>query len=251
MTAQRFLVNPFSSEPGACLYRTGDRVRYLANGEIEFLCRIDHQVKLRGFRIELGEIEATLRQHPAVGVAVVMVWGSTESDKRLVAYVVGRPGTELVISDVRKFLRGKLPDYMVPSVFVTMDEMPLTPNEKINRRALPDPDRRQLEDDSGYVAPRTAMEELIAGIWRDDLGGACVGARDNFCDLGGHSLLSMRVVARIEKQTGQRISPREMLFQTLEQLAATCEQKTSLEQPRTPGVIVKKFFNAVGGIFRS
>jgi hypothetical protein len=225
LTAEKFVPNAFANEPGARLYRTGDLARYLSDGNIEFLGRIDHQVKIRGFRIELGEIETVLTQHPAVGGAVTVARETSPGEKQLVTYVARRSGVELVVSEVRKFLRTKLPDYMVPSMFVTLDELPLTPNGKIDRRALPDPDSLNREMNGGYVAPRTPMESLIAGIWREVLRTERIGAHDNFFDLGGHSLLSMRVISRVEKQTGQRIHPREILFQTLEQLAAMCEQR--------------------------
>jgi hypothetical protein len=154
---------------------------------------------------------------------------------------------ELVVSEVRKFLRGKLPDYMVPAVFMILDALPLTPNGKLDRRALPDVERLHSEV-GGHVPPRTPMEQLFATIWREVLETERVGVHDNFFDLGGHSLLSMRVISRVEKQTGQRIHPREILFQTLEQLAAMCEQRIAGAQPEASKGYVKKFLNTIDGM---
>ena len=226
LTAEKFVPNPFGKKAGARLYRTGDLARYCANGKIEFLGRVDHQVKVRGFRIELGEIEATLEEHPAIKAAVVAARERGPDDTRLVAYyLLNHLEPEPTVSELRAYVRTKLPEYMVPAAFVTLDRLPLTPSGKVDRRALPDPDGLHVAESAGYVAPRTAMEELIAKIWQELLGVERVGVHDNFFDLGGHSLLSMRVIARIERESGQRISPREILFQTLGQLAAACEER--------------------------
>jgi acyl carrier protein len=176
------------------MYRTGDRARFLPDGDIQFLGRLDHQVKIRGFRIELGEVEVALSQHPGVREAVVVAREDVPGQKRLVAYVVGKkgmPGT----SDLRGFLKEKLPEYMVPSAFVALEALPLTPNGKVDRKALPAPEGRpELEE--GYVAPRTPTEEVLSGIWAQVLGLDRVGVHDNFFELGGHSLLATRVVSR-------------------------------------------------------
>ena len=198
LTAERFVPDPFSREPGARLYRTGDLARYLPDGEIDFLGRMDHQVKVRGYRIELGEIEAALSQHPAVRDCAVLAREDAPGDKRLVAYVVGKQG-QPPESELRGFLKERLLDHMLPSSFVLLDELPLTPNGKINRRALPAPEEVARPAAEDYVAPRTPVEEVLAGIWREVLRVERVGAHDNFFDLGGHSLLATRVLHRVRK----------------------------------------------------
>jgi acyl carrier protein len=196
LTAEKFIENPFSDEPGARLYRTGDLARYLPDGNIEFLGRVDYQVKIRGFRIELGEIEAVLDQHPAVRKVVVLAREDTPGDKRLVAYLVPNQEQAHTASELRMFLKEKLPEYMVPSAFVTLDALPLTPIGKVDRRALPAPDRSRPELGGTFVAPRTSVEERLAGIWAQVLGLERVGIHDNFFELGGHSLLATRVISR-------------------------------------------------------
>jgi acyl-coenzyme A synthetase/AMP-(fatty) acid ligase/acyl carrier protein len=207
LTAEKFIPDPFTDEPGGRLYKTGDSARHLADGNIEFLGRIDHQVKIRGFRIELGEIETALRQHPAVRETVVLARDEVENpkseiqnlksaDKRLVAYLVSdrqTPGT----GELREFLKEKLPDYMVPSAFVMMDNLPLTPNGKIDRKALPAPDQSQRERDVVFTAPRTSVEESISEIWTEFLGVAPISVDDNFFDLGGHSIIATQVISRL------------------------------------------------------
>ena len=160
LTAEKFIPDPFSNEPGARLYQTGDLARYLPDGNIEFLGRLDHQVKIRGFRIELGEIETALNTYPAVREAVVVAREDNPGDKRLVAYVVLGQEQALTISDLRGFLKQKLPDYMVPSAFVALDALPLTPNGKVDRRALPAPDLSKLESDGVYVASAKRAGEI-------------------------------------------------------------------------------------------
>ncbi len=188
VTAERFVPDPFAAGDGARLYRTGDLARWRPDGSLDFLGRTDHQVKLRGFRIELGEIDAVLRQHPGVADAVTIV-----RDDRLVAYFVpADPATEA--ADLRAHLRDRLPDHMVPSAFVPVAAMPLTPNGKVDRRALPAPEGRGAP---GEVAPRSPVEEVIAGVWADVLGLEHVGIRESFFELGGHSLLATQVMARI------------------------------------------------------
>ena len=196
LTAERFLPNPFSPESGSQLYQTGDLARYLPNGDLEFLGRTDHQVKIWGFRIELGEIEAVLVQHPAVRETVVIVREDSPGDKRLVAYLVSR-GPAVSVSEFRKFLTTKLPEYMVPSTFVFLDILPLTPNGKIDRRALPPPESTRPELEQAFIAPRTPEEEIIAGVWREVLGLEYMGIHDNFFALGGHSLKATRITARL------------------------------------------------------
>ena len=198
LTAQKFIPNPFSKEEGSRLYKTGDLARYLPDGNIEFIDRIDNQVKIRGFRIELGEIEAVLTQHPKVGQAVVIVREDIPGDKRLAAYIVAKE--EVASSQLRRFLKSKLPNYMVPSAFVFLDAIPLTPNGKCDRRALPIPDVSTQEAER--IAPRTTTELQLVQIWSEVLNVPSVGVRDNFFDLGGHSLLAVRLMARIEQQLG-------------------------------------------------
>ena len=200
LTAEKFIADPFSGEPGARLYRTGDLARYRPDGNIEFLGRMDHQVKVRGFRIELGEIEAVLGQHPGLREAVVLAREDGPGDKRLVAYVVAHSGgASVAVSELRGFLGEKLPDYMIPSVFVFLDAMPLTPSGKVDRRGLPAPDAARPEGQEGYVAPRTPVEEALAGIWAEVLGLDRVGIHDNFFELGGHSLLATQVVSQARR----------------------------------------------------
>src|SRR6185369_13582864 len=199
LTAAKFVPDPFAGEPGARLYRTGDKVRLLASGDLEFLGRFDDQVKIRGFRIEPGEIEQALAALPGVREAAVVVRedrpdGGAEGgngDRRLVAYVAGDVSTDAL----RQALRERLPDYMVPAAFVMLEALPLTPNGKVDRRALPAPERQSLAE--SFVPPRTPVEEILAGIWSEVLGLERVGATDRFFDLGGHSLLATRVMSRL------------------------------------------------------
>ncbi|MBV9927466.1 MAG: amino acid adenylation domain-containing protein [Acidobacteria bacterium] len=207
LTAERFVPHPFSKEPGARLYRTGDLVRYRADGVIEFVGRLDNQVKLRGFRIEPGEIEATLRQHPAVADAAVIVREAQEGDKRLVAYVAG---TGADASELRAFLRRKLPEYMVPSAFIVLERLPLNANGKLDRAALPDAPAQAAASAANAEAHRTPVEELLAGIWASVLGVERVGADDNFFDLGGHSLLATKAVSRVREVLGADVQLRDL-----------------------------------------
>jgi amino acid adenylation domain-containing protein len=229
LTAERFIPNPFSKQPEARLYKTGDLARYLPNGDIEYLGRIDHQVKIRGFRIELGEIETALAQYPGVEQAVVLAREDSPGLQRLVAYVVPReeqtldvlhtsrrpfpspPLTKgglrgvisiearslLKISELRDFLKKQLPDYMVPSAFVLLSALPLTPNGKVDRRTLPAPDATTLAGETVFVAPRTPVEEVLTNLWAEVLNLERVGIHDNFFELGGHSLLATQLISRI------------------------------------------------------
>ncbi|HLF26569.1 MAG TPA: amino acid adenylation domain-containing protein, partial [Anaerolineae bacterium] len=224
------------------LYKTGDLARYLSDGNLEFLGRIDQQVKVRGFRIELGEIEAALSQHPAVRECVVaaQAWGATD-DKRLVAYLTPKadasssfiPPPSSFVSELRAFLRVKLPEYMLPSAFVVLEAFPLTPNGKVDRKALPALDGAQVAASEHYVAPRTPAEELAAGIWAEVLGIKTVGVNDNFFELGGHSLLATQVVSRIQEVFQVQL-PLRALFEspTLEDLARAIEQLQQGDAPR-------------------
>ena len=197
LTAEKFIPNPYSNEPGARLYKSGDLVCYLPDGNIEFVGRIDHQVKIRGFRIELGEVESVLGQHPAVEEAVIIAREDVPGDKRLVAYVVASNESIPAISELRSFLKEKLPDYMIPTAVVFLDLMPLTPNGKVDRRALPIPDWHKRDAELEFVPPATPIEETLAGIYAEVLGIERVGSNDSFYELGGHSLKATQIVARI------------------------------------------------------
>ena len=199
LTAEKFVPHHYSEKPGARLYKTGDRAKFQPDGTIEFLGRIDHQVKLRGFRIELGEIETVLNQHKRVQAATVVLGEKEGREKQLVAYVVPRQG-QLSPSVLRQFLKQTLPEYMVPTIFMMLEDLPLTPNGKVNRRALPAPDLERSRLETKLVAPRTQVEKVLAKIWNEVLGLERVGVHDNFFELGGHSLMATRVVSRIQQE---------------------------------------------------
>ncbi|HHJ53748.1 MAG TPA: amino acid adenylation domain-containing protein, partial [Caldithrix abyssi] len=196
LTAQVFLPNPFSEEPGARMYRTGDLVRLNADGNVEFLGRVDFQVKLRGFRIELGEIESVLRTHPQIKDAVVLMQQESPANKYLTAYVIPQGDNDIDRAEIRAFLKQHLPEYMVPTAYVTMESFPLTPSGKIHRKRFPKPQESDLGL-SEKIAPRTPVEELLASLWKDILNVSEVGANDNFFDLGGHSLMATQLVSRV------------------------------------------------------
>jgi non-ribosomal peptide synthase protein (TIGR01720 family) len=228
LTAERFVPDPFSSVPGARLYKTGDLARYLPDGTVEFLGRLDDQVKLRGFRIELGEIEAALHQHPDVQAAVVVL-REQQGHRQLVAYLVPRKSKSLEPQTLRQHLRAKLPDYMVPAVWVELDALPLMPNGKINRRALPAPNLQQIQSKQGYVAPRSPLETQLAEIWQQVLHLEQVGIHDNFFELGGDSILSIQIVAR-SHQAGLQFTPKQLFeHQTIAELAAIAQPVTLSE----------------------
>jgi acyl carrier protein len=198
LTAQRFIPHPFSTEPGARLYKTGDLTRYLPDGRVEFIERIDNQVKVRGFRIELGDVETAIASHGSVKEVAVIVREDEPGDKRLVAYVVTALDRSFSARALREHARAKLPEYMVPSVLVELERLPLTSNGKVDRRSLPAPDAAHvLEKDQQQ--PRTPVEDLLASIWANVLKIEQVGIRDNFFDLGGHSLLATQVMARVRE----------------------------------------------------
>jgi amino acid adenylation domain-containing protein len=198
LTAEKFIPNPFSVDAGARLYRTGDLVRYLPSGDIDFLGRTDHQVKIRGYRIEPGEIEFILLSHLDVIEAIVVTLNEKNGDQRLAAYIVARQGVALNISQLRNYLGEKLPQYMVPSAFVLLDELPLTPHGKVDRKALPVPAVSSAAAQPGS-APRTAVEQMLAEVWCKILGLETVGIHDNFFDLGGHSLLATQLLSRLNQ----------------------------------------------------
>lgn len=209
LTAERFVPNPHSNVAGARMYRTGDLGRHKENGEIEYLGRMDEQVKVRGYRIELGEIETVLEQHQAVHEAVVNVHDDA-GQKRLVAYVVAEKQTTPGVSELRTFMQERLPSYMVPAAIVFLDEWPLTPNGKLNRRALPAPDEHRPELDTQFVAPRTQLETVLADLWSDLLNLSQVGVNDNFFELGGDSIRAALFINRLQEEFGEVIHVRSI-----------------------------------------
>ena len=200
LTGEKFIPNPFENKKTQSrLYKTGDLARFLNDGNIEFLGRIDHQVKIRGFRIELGEVETVLQQHPTVRETVAIALDDERGEKRLVAYIVPHPGQGLP-DGLRSFLQKKLPDYMVPSAFVMLDALPLMVNGKLDRHALPAPDWANPELKVSFIAPSTPEELLLANIWAEVLGVESVGIEDNFFELGGDSILCIQIVARAKEK---------------------------------------------------
>lgn len=218
LTQERFIANPFGD---GRLYRTGDQVTRLPDGRLRYLGRFDTQVKVNGHRVELAEVESVLEEQPQVKQAAVMVSAGDDGDARLVAYVVGEPGESIFGSEVRRALRERLPDFMVPSIVLPLDAMPLTPNGKIDRQALPDP--LAGRGNAEFVGPRTASERTVADVWCELLGVDRVGVTDNFFEIGGYSLLAIRATARLRDRVGVRPDPRAMFFQTLEQVAASLQ----------------------------
>ncbi len=229
LTAERFIPDPFSPDPGERLYRTGDLARHRSDGELEFVGREDGQVKIRGFRVEPGEIESVLSSHPGVGAVAVLVREDSPGDRRLAAYVVPR-AEDLVLPELRTWLEERLPRYMVPSAWMALDALPLTPNGKLDRAALPVPERGAGRE--SYVPPRTAVEELLVSVWQQVLGIEKVGIYDNFFELGGDSILSLQVVALAARGDCQ-ITPRQMFsHQTIAELATLAEAVAPVERRR-------------------
>nr|QDA77045.1 polyketide synthase/nonribosomal peptide synthetase [Jahnella sp. MSr9139] len=242
LTAERFVPDPFSLDPGARMYRTGDLARWTAKGELEFLGRLDDQVKVRGHRIELGEIEAALSSHRSVGACVVVAREDAPGDKRLVAYVAPGEG-EWAPGALREHLRSKVPEYMVPSAFVRLPALPLTPNGKVDRKALPAPEGTRVAEQS-YVAPRTRTERALASLWQELLGVAPIGVTDDFFALGGHSLLAVRLMGAVKARLGWS-PPMASLFQrpTVEALAAQVDG--TVERPE-PGAELRPIARGAG-----
>jgi amino acid adenylation domain-containing protein len=267
LTAEKFVPDPFAAstssgssgpfggEPGARMYLTGDLVRRLPDGRIEFLRRIDNQIKLRGFRIELGEIETVLAAQADVEKAVVLLRGAG-ADQRLVAWFVPRAGAQIEPLALREYLRRALPEYMLPGSFVSLAEFPLTPNGKIDKRALPDPDRSAAAAEA-FVAPTTPTQQAIAAAFGQALELDRVGLRDNFFDLGGHSLLAMRVLVRLERELGVKIFPRDLMLQNVGQLAELCDARRAAPQaagvssePKSAGLLGRVARNLKGLVSR-
>jgi hypothetical protein len=220
LTAERFVRNPFRADGGR-LYRTGDLARFRADGVVDFLGRIDHQVKIRGHRIELGEIEALVALQPGVREAVVVAREDSPGDKRLVAYVVANPGETIDQVSVREALKTQLPDYMVPSHVMVLESFPLTPNAKIDRKALPAPESgASVTAAQTFVAADSDLERTIAAIWQEILNVPRVGVQDNFFDIGGHSLLTVRVHSRLRAAVDRPVSLTDLFrFPTIRSLA--------------------------------
>jgi amino acid adenylation domain-containing protein len=238
LTQEKFIPNPFDNSLSERLYKTGDLARYLSDGKIEFLGRIDHQVKIRGFRIELGEIEVVLNTHPQIQQAVVIATEDTAGNKGLVAYLVTRDES-LTSKQLREFLFSKLPEYMVPSAFVTLDTLPLTPNGKVDRRALPASCAARPELEKPLAKPRTFVEEILVSLWLDILGLEQVGIYDNFFELGGHSLLATQVIYRVRSALQVEL-PLRCLFESpaIAQLAETIETRMKVGQGLNASPIV-------------
>ncbi|MCU1245086.1 MAG: amino acid adenylation domain protein, partial [Acidobacteria bacterium] len=231
LTAETFVPNPFGVA-GSRIYRTGDLVRYRPDGKIEFLGRVDHQVKIRGFRIELGEIEATLERHPAVAQALVLASGAEES-KRLVAYYTAKASGEApAVAELRRFLKETLPEHMVPAFFISLEAFPLTPNDKIDRAALPAPEGAGISAEP-YAAPRTPIEHTLAAIWQQVLQLPRVGIHDHFFEIGGHSLLVVRMITRIAQALNVEVPVMELYKHPT--VAALAEEVTRLAGEKSPG----------------
>jgi acyl carrier protein len=239
LTADNFRPHPFSDKLGARLFRTGDLVRYLPTGNLEFIERVDAQVKVRGFRIELGEVEAALREHDEIDEALVVLREDGAGEQRLVAYVLAKQngGPALTTAGLRRRLKEKLPEYMLPQAFVLLDAFPLTANGKVNHRALPEPDTT-TEMEKSFIAPRTSVEEQLAAMWSKLLGVEHVGIHDNFFDLGGHSLLLTQMASYLRNSFEIEL-PLRKLFEltTIAELAAMIEtgQESNARLP-TPAI---------------
>ncbi len=236
LTAERFLPDPFAGEAGSRMYRTGDRARWRRDGVLEYLGRLDEQVKVRGFRIEPGEVEAALATHPQLRESVVVAREDATGDRRLVAYVVAEQAAAVEAAELRAHLASRLPEYMVPSVFVALESLPLTPNGKLDRRALPAPELGSGAE--RYVAPRAPTEEVLAEIWAETLRLERVGVTESFFELGGHSLLATRVISRVRRVFGVEV-PLRALFEgpTVAELAGRVEEVRRAGEPALPPVV--------------
>lgn len=235
LNEEKFAENSFSNSGSSLLYKTGDLARFRNDGNIEFMGRLDHQVKIRGYRIELGEIEAVLRDHPGVNEVVVLAREDQPGEKRIVAYIESHHHTPATINDLRDYLHSKVPDYMVPSAFVLMDALPLMPNGKIDRKALPEPGRERPDLETEFVAPGSPAESIVAQIWADLLGLEEISIQDNFFELGGHSIMATRLISKI-RETFQVEFPLHVLFDAptvagfVEQLLSDADNKTIIEK---------------------
>jgi amino acid adenylation domain-containing protein len=233
LTAEKFVPDPFGDEPGGRLYRTGDLVRRLEDGSLEFGGRLDYQVKVRGFRIEPGEVEAAMSRHPSVRAAVVVAREDRPGEQRLVAYVVGDEGRVPTPGEWRTFLKESLPEYMIPSLFVRLDELPLLPNGKVSRRQLPAPDASRPELRRAFVAPGTPTEARLAEIWTNVLALKRVGVHDDFFELGGDSILATRLVSRVRRAFGVELPLRDLFWKTTVSELAPLIEALLIEQLET------------------
>jgi amino acid adenylation domain-containing protein/non-ribosomal peptide synthase protein (TIGR01720 family) len=247
LTAEKFIPNPFSEQIGDRLYRTGDLVSYLTDGSLKFIGRVDNQVKIRGFRVELGEIEASLSQHPDVRETVVVKRGDLADSRQIVAYVVAQKeqtlttegGQRLTVTKLREFLSSKLPNYMMPAAFVILEAIPITPNGKVDYKALPEPETSRLELEETFIAPKTTVEKQLATIWAEVLGLEEIGINDNFFALGGDSILSLQVISKAN-QAGLQLTPKQLFqHQTIAKIAdiAGTTQKIPAEQGILTGTL--------------
>ncbi len=220
LTAERFLPDKFESDPSARMYRTGALVKWSGDGRVLFVGRIDHQLKIRGYRIELGEIEAVMLEQTGVREAVVIAREDTPGDKRLVGYMTAVPGASISTAEIRARLRERLPEYLVPSQLVAIPAMPLTPNAKIDRKALPAPETIEQDRPVTFVGARTELEQTIAAVWMGLLHVETVGVEDNFFDLGGHSLMTVQAHRKLRELTSREISITDLFrFPTIRTLA--------------------------------
>jgi amino acid adenylation domain-containing protein/non-ribosomal peptide synthase protein (TIGR01720 family) len=234
MTAECFLCDPLSPKGGSRLYKTGDVARFTPDGSIVFIGRKDHQVKIRGYRIETGEIETLLRGCPGVKEAVVVARDKASSEKQLVAYIVASGNVKRSLADVRDFLRERIAEYMIPSDLIFLDSIPLTPNGKLDRKALPAPEMASREQSDDFAPPRTHREKLLAGIWAEVLGARRVGIRDNFFELGGDSILSIHIVAKAHQQ-GLKLTPKQLFeHPTLAGLASVAGETSNAQRDQSP-----------------
>ncbi len=256
LTRERFISNPFSHEPSARLYKTGDLGRYLSDGNIEYMGRTDFQVKIRGFRMELGEVQSVISKHPAVKQALVVA-DTVKSGQRLIAYLVLQPDSNMDQSGLRKFAEERLPDYMIPAVWVSLEKFPLTPSGKIDRRALPSPSAMSLESKATYTAPRDELELRLVKLWERLLEHSPIGIHDNFFQIGGHSLLVVRLMTQLEREFNKSLSM-ALIFHapTIAQMAAAIRDQgwkptwTSLVPIHTYGSLSPLFcVHADGGAF--
>jgi amino acid adenylation domain-containing protein len=250
LTQEKFIAHPFSQEPGARLYKTGDLARQLPDGNFECVGRADFQVKIRGIRVELGEIETTILAHPAVqDVVIVTRIVDISGEPSLVAYIVLKPEQKLTNKELRNFIKDKLPDYMIPATFVVLDALPLTPNGKIDRAALPAPDSVKQEANETFVAPRNELEIQLTKIWSKVLGVKSIGIKDNFFEVGGHSLLAVSLFNEIERTVGKNL-PLSILLQvqTIEEMAAVLSQEES-STSRSSLVMIQKGSNKKPPLF--
>lgn len=239
LTAEKFIPHRFSNVAGARLYKTGDLARYRPDGQIEYIGRTDNQVKVRGFRIELGEIETVLNRHTAVQAALVITREDVAGERRIVAYVVPRGGEAVTSVELREYLQERVPKHMLPSHFVTLDEIPLTGSGKADLRRLPSPEQVRRPQNGSYAAPSSKLEQAIAASWREALKIDEVGLHDNFFELGGHSLLMIQVQNKLQQVLAREISMVELFqYPTVNALAQHLESPAA-EESISPAIADK------------